>query len=306
MVTPNSVKRNSPAEGTGSVIPQLCADPRWHQWLFSVAQIHKCGCGRIAVGLDGNLRGTSTLYMSILDDGDMDVFVFSLHHRVHTAQIYRIVVAMQELNGRVSNLSISTGSSGTQANGHAPAGQTIIGIDFGTTFTSCSYSYVSGSLAGNEKPLVNDIKAWSSFPGKNEGNIPSKLYYMIDPTTRRYLPIEGERQIDWGLRSLSVAQRENIRLKYPKLEMQEFEWFKLHLKVDFSNMDAEHRQDFERERRLKQLPTNITALEAATDFLRCIITDIEKNLRIYLSERDPEATHFVYVDLEATHFGELM
>lgn len=202
---------------------------------------------------------------------------------------------MQDISDRVSNLSLSSGSSGPQTNGHAPAGQTIIGIDFGTTFTSCSYSYVGAALSGNERPFVNDIKAWPSFPGKDEGNIPSKLYYMIDPATKKFVSIEGERQMDWGLRNLSVARRESIRLKFPKLEMHEFEWFKLHLKVDFSNMDAEHRRDFERERRLKQLPPNITALEAATDFLRCVINDIEKNLRIYLTERVPESTHFVYL-----------
>lgn len=191
-----------------------------------------------------------------------------------------------------SNSSISNTMHGM--NDNVGGGRMIVGVDFGTTFTSCSFTFLQpGRNIDNVE--INSIKTWESFGGKLEANVPSKLYYMVDPISETYSKVGNERQVFWGFGPSTKETTEKLRL-HPELKLTMFEWFKLHLKIDFEGIETERRKEFERERQAKRLPPNLTPLEAATDFLRCFIGDVEKYFNKpgspYLN-RDPKATKYV-------------
>ncbi|KAL0094255.1 hypothetical protein F4703DRAFT_1787960 [Phycomyces blakesleeanus] len=107
----------------------------------------------------------------------------------------------------------------------------IVGIDFGTTFSGCSYIYIKSSI--NE---IFDITDWPKRSGYIYPKVPTVLFYEQN----------SKNLIAWGYDAIQRAKR-------PDTMGVLIDKFKLHL---------DHSQTY------PALPNGLTVLEVITDYLR--------------------------------------
>lgn len=85
-----------------------------------------------------------------------------------------------------------TSDSTTTSNNNTSAKSFCIGIDYGTTFTSISYSAMSRVNEDTPLPQASDIKTIRNWPGEATGNadqVPTEIWYPAVPL-RRHRPYE--------------------------------------------------------------------------------------------------------------------
>lgn len=133
----------------------------------------------------------------------------------------------------------------------------IIGIDFGTTFSSCCYYARASEKAPFRKEGVQQITQWAG-QGALE-NIPSQILY------------EGQRVIAWGEMPESESfDRPNSLL---------VKWFKLHLKRSSELISGPYNEGLQSSRIFYPLPAGMKAGAVVTDYLKRLRLEILESLR---------------------------
>lgn len=130
----------------------------------------------------------------------------------------------------------------SKANGR----ECIIGIDFGTTFSSCCYYARDSEKAVFRKDGLQQIIQWGVDQGTLE-NIPSQLLY------------DGNKVISWG----NIPESEP--LAHPNSLL--VKWFKLHLKTSSELISGPYNQGLQSSRTSYPLPMGMRVRQVITDYL---------------------------------------